>query len=78
MNKKNRDRIPLMNSYNEVILKKNLDIENLKQNEDSEDNEKIYYGTSSNFHKSRLTKIKFRKFNGIQHDNNEKLLLSDT
>jgi len=34
MNKKNRDRIPLMNSYNEVILKKNLDIENLKQNEE--------------------------------------------
>ena len=40
-----------------------------EKNESHDGDQKIFYGTSINFHKSRLTKIKFRNLKGI---NNEK------
>ena len=40
-----------------------------EKDENHEEDQKIFYGTSINFHKSRLTKIKFRNIKGI---NNEK------
>lgn len=40
-----------------------------EKNESHDGEQKIFYGTSINFHKSRLTKIKFRNLKGI---NNEK------
>ena len=40
-----------------------------EKNESHDGDHKVFYGTSINFHKSRLTKIKFRNLKGI---NNEK------
>ena len=49
--------------------KKEQEQEQEEKNENHNGDQKIFYGTSVNFHKSRLTKIKFRNLKG---NNNEK------